>query len=71
MKIGGRNGNYGAIMVTMGAVSTPVPYSCYKSIIFFPCNITDYNLLPLKPEFSRKNMTSLLSTKFDLEVESF
>lgn len=54
MKIGGCDGNYGAITVTRGAASTPVPSSCHETIIFFPCNIIDYNLLPLKVEFSKE-----------------
>jgi len=53
MKIGGCDGNYGAITVTMGAATSPMPSSCHKPNIFFPCNTTNYILLPLKVEFGK------------------
>lgn len=36
MKIGGYNGNYGAITVTVGAANIPVPSFFHEAIIFCP-----------------------------------
>lgn len=67
MKIGGYNGNYGAITVTVGAAKIPVPSSVHEAIIFCPRNIMNYILLALKAEFSRYTITALPFTKFDLQ----
>lgn len=62
MKIGGCDGNCGAILVTMGAANTSV-HLPHGAINYFPCHIMDWDLLPLKAEFCRSTMKTLLSAK--------